>query len=114
MPFVNVKTNISVSKVAEESVKSSIGELIAIFPGKSEDWLMVNIEDNSKLYFRGDNSNPIAFVEVKIFGSANAKACNTFTCEITNALNNILGISGDQIYVKYEFVDTWGYAGNNF
>ena len=70
MPFIETKTNVAVSKEAETKIKEALGQAISIIPGKSENWLMLAIEGNVPMYFRGDDSAPVAFVDVKTFGSA--------------------------------------------
>lgn len=114
MPFINTKVNVAVSPEKEERIKAAFGQAITLIPGKSEDWLMVNIEDCQKLYFRGDKNTPNAFVEVKIYGSAVRSQFNSLTAEITRILGSELGISPDRIYVKYEEVQNWGWNGSNF
>ena len=112
MPFINTKTNIAISKEKEETIKTKFGKAISII-GKSESWLMVNFEDNSKIYFKGDNSSPIAFVEVSLYGKSSSSSYNTLTREITMILNEELSISPDKIYVKYSEIENWGWNGSN-
>ena len=47
MPFINVKTNINIEN--KDVIKEELGKLISILPGKSETWLMVDIEDNKNM-----------------------------------------------------------------
>ena len=112
MPFINTKTNISISKEKEEIIKSKLGKAISIL-GKSESWLMLNFEDNSRMYFRGENSFPMAFVAVDLYGRADSARYNSLTNEITTIFNEELEIDKDKIYVKYSEVDNWGWNGNN-
>jgi len=114
MPYINTKTNVKLSDEKCESIKTKLGKAIELIPGKSENWLMVSFEDESKLYFKGRNDKPLAFVEVKLFGKASKDAYNKLTDEITNIMNNELNIQPDCIYVKYEEVSTWGWNGSNF
>lgn len=114
MPFINVKTNINIDNTKEIEIKEELGKLIEIIPGKSESWLMVNIEDDSKLYFKGSKDEANLFVEVKIYGNVSSTNLNKFTEAATNKFNNILGIAKDRMYFKYELVDNWGWNGNNF
>lgn len=113
MPFINVKTNISVSKDAETAIKSSLGQAITAIPGKTENWLMLGIEPDCILYFRGDAS-PAAMVEVSIFGEENSEAFCNLTEKICTILNEQLGIEPSRIYVKYSAVKNWGWNGSNF
>ena len=48
MPFINIKTNVSISKESEKQIKSKLGECIKLI-GKTENWLMINIEENQKM-----------------------------------------------------------------
>lgn len=113
MPFINSKVSVSISEEQEKELKTRLGQAISIIPGKSEAWLMTGFEDNYHLYFRGDNSQPIAYIEVKIYGSENPSAFDALTGEITKIFNEVLGIAPDHIYVKYEAVTNWGWNGNN-
>ena len=113
MPFINVKTNVSVPDDKAEVIKSQLGQAITAVPGKSEGWLMVGIEGDSMLYFRGTDE-PAAIAEVSLYGSASSQALNTLTSHITGILTEILGISSDRIYVSYQCTDHWGWNGANF
>ena len=69
MPFIHVKTNVAVPEDKERAMKTKLGKAIEILPGKSEQWLMLDFSDRQRMYFQGDNSQPIAMVEVKIYGN---------------------------------------------
>lgn len=114
MPFINVKVNVKVSDEKEEEIKTLLGKAISCITGKSESWLMVNIEDQQRLYFRGDKNTPNAFIEVKIYGSSSRNNYNTLTEKITDIVSTGLGISPDRIYIKYEETPNWGWNGSNF
>jgi 2C-methyl-D-erythritol 2,4-cyclodiphosphate synthase len=113
MPFITLKTNKSISKESEVNIKSKLGEAIKII-GKTESWLMINFEDNQKMYFRGESSFDMAFVSVDLYGSASKSSYNLMTEEITNILKDELEIESDKIYVKYGEIENFGYNGRNF
>lgn len=113
MPFINSKVSIAISNEQEEKLKSRLGKAVSLIPGKSEAWLMTGFEDDYHLYFRGDNSQPMAFIEVKTFGKENASAFDALTAEICKIFNEELGIAPDHIYIKYEAVANWGWNGGN-
>lgn len=112
MPFIDVKTSCELNSDKIEKIKTELGKAISLIPGKSEKWLMVNIADNCKLYFKGNDDKNTAFVEVSIFGETSKKNLENLTCEICKILENSAGIPSDRVYVKFEFSDKWGY--NNF
>nr|MCR4591522.1 hypothetical protein [Lachnospiraceae bacterium] len=79
MPFIETKTNVTVTKEKEKELKERLGKAISIIPGKSESWLMLAIEGDVPMYFRGDDSEPTAFIEVKIFGDASRDVYSSMT-----------------------------------
>lgn len=114
MPFINSKISTKLTDEQETKLKTELGKAISIIPGKSESWLMLGFEDEYSLYFRGDNSEPTAFIEVSVFGGENKKAFSELTSKICEIYNDILGIAPDRIYIKYEPVANWGWNGGNF
>ena len=114
MPLIDTKLNVALSREKEEILKRRLGEAISLFPGKSEYWLMLTFSDNCRMWFRGYDNFPIAMVEVKLFGSAEAALCNRMTSTVCKLFEEELGISPDHVYVNYTFSDTWGWNGENF
>ena len=51
MPFIDARFSTPVDKIKEEAIKSRLGQAISLI-GKSEAYLMVQIQDNCKLYFK--------------------------------------------------------------
>ena len=114
MPFINSKVNIKILPEQETQLKTKLGKAIELIPGKSESWLMLAFEDDCKLYFKGEKSYKIAYVEVKVFGAEDKVAFEKMTASICEIYNEVLGIAPDKIYVKYETVSNWGWNGKNF
>ena len=114
MPYINARVSEKVSAEAAERIKTQLGKAIEAIPGKSENWLMVEICPECDLWFRGDNSEATAYVEVKIFGRAASSACEKLTGLICGIFESELSISPERTYVKYEFCDTWGWNNANF
>lgn len=114
MPFINSRVSVSMSDAQRETVKAKLGQAISLIPGKSESWLMVELADQCDLYFQGNNSQPTAFIEVKVFGSIPGNSLDKLTGEICNIYETELQIPQNRIYVKYEEVTKWGWNGSNF
>ena len=114
MPFINSKVNVKTTAEQQRELKERLGKALATIPGKSESWLMVNLEDERKMYFRGDDSEPIAFVCVNIYGSVDEEAYERMTEELTQIYGEVLGVKPDHMYVKYAASMDWGWNGSNF
>nr|MCR5653115.1 hypothetical protein [Ruminococcus sp.] len=78
MPFINAKFSTTVTPDKEYELKAALGEAITLL-GKSERYLMVEIEDNRRLYFGGENDKPIAFFDVSLLHSAPRAAYEKLT-----------------------------------
>ena len=113
MPFIDIKTNKTVSNEVFDSVRQTLDELITIFPGKSKTWLMTSLADNCRMAFSGTD-DPCAMIEVKLFGEPQRSDCERFAKEVCQALSKTLGILQTRIYVKFEGCGLWGFFGQLF
>lgn len=113
MPFINIKTNQSVTETQQEAIKSGMGKAITALSGKSEQWLMIGIEPEYILYHQGSDA-PAAMVEVQVYGNPSASDCNNLTGYISEVLNSELDIPKSRIYVSYTGTPNWGWNGHNF
>ncbi|MGM9877402.1 MAG: phenylpyruvate tautomerase MIF-related protein [Bacilli bacterium] len=111
MPYIKTSTNVKIEEEKLNTIKSKMGQAIKLM-GKAEDWLMLEFNDDIKMYFRGNCDNPIAFLDVRVLGSVNNS--NEMTHELTNIISNELGISPNNIYISYQGYSDWGYNGSNF
>ena len=112
MPFIDLKTSVDVSDKKADELKTAFGKAITAL-GKGEAWLMVNIDGEKKMYFKGLPGD-IAIAEVSLFGRANQAQYDEMTAQTTSVISDILGIPSDKIYVKYEECAHWGWSGFNF
>ena len=91
MPFVEVKANFEIEEAKVLSIKDRLGKLIELLPGKSEKWLMVQVEDNKKIFFDSSADKAI-LVQVDLYGKSDDKSLNTFTANISEYLESELGV----------------------
>ena len=114
MPMIQTKVSVPLTKDMEKTLKGELGNAISLLPGKSERYLMLSFEDNQRLWFHGENEQPMAFVEVKIYGAADRKAYCALSEKICEIMQNIVNIPPENVYIKYEEVQHWGWNGTNF
>lgn len=114
MPYIEVKTNTALSSEKEVTLKSEIAEILASsFPGKTENWLMIDFTDKVRMYFAGE-STPCAMIEIALFGHGSDKSYDKMTSGICALIEKELEIPQDRVYVKYTEIDHWGWNGSNF
>lgn len=113
MPFINTKTNVKITDEKRNELKCELGKAIELLD-KSEKWLMLNFEDEQNMYFKGENSNPMAFVDISVFGKSTDENCEKMTKHLCGVFSDVLGISPDMIYIKYSGTNQWGWNNMNF
>ena len=113
MPFINAKFSDTVTPEKEIEIKSALGEAITLL-GKPERYLMVEIEDNRRLYFGGRNDQPIAYFDVSLLHSAPRQSYEKLTARLCEIAKNTMDVDGSNVYVKFEETENWGYDGFMF
>ena len=114
MPNIATKVSVEISPEKEVVLKEKLGKAISLLRGKSEAWLMLSFEDNCRIWFKGDNSAPAAYVEVKLLGRAEREYYEKLTAIICDILAEELSVPADRTYVKYEECEHWGWNNMNF
>ncbi len=111
MPSINVKTNAKLPKDKKEIIKRRLFDCISIIPGKSDNSLMVAVEDGVDMAFHRDAASRMAMVEVKLFGESTKDAYQRLTGAICMILSDEAGILSKNCFVKFEEVKYWGHNG---
>ncbi len=114
MPYLHARVNCKVTETETAALRRGFGEAISLIPGKTERWLMVDIDDSASLSLAGDGERRLAMLEVEIFGKSTPAAYEALTARLTEIMGEVLGIAPDGVYVKYAEVDHWGFSGSNF
>ena len=111
MPFIKIKTSCGITAAQEKSIKTLMGKAIALVPGKSEQYLLMELEDSRRLWLRGKNDSPIAYIEAAVFANEAHLGYDAFTACVTYELSEILDIAPDHVYIKFEDIPAWGVQG---
>lgn len=114
MPFIETKVNVKISEDQEKRLKAGLADAIACFPGKSETWLMLQFEDQCRMYFKGEKEKPMAFLAVDIMGKIDPPSSAKMTAKICDLMQEVLSIDPSCVYVKYTGIENWGWNGGNF
>ena len=114
MPCIQTTTNVRISDESRKALERRFGKAIEIFPGKTEQWLMLTFSDNTPVCMAGSEDDPAAFVTVSLLGQSDRATFSRMSGEICAILADELQIPGDRVYIKYEEVRHWGWNGSNF
>ena len=111
MPFIMAKVNVPIGSEQEIKLKSRLGKAIELLPGLSEKYLLAGFESNQHFYLRGDNKEPIAYIEVSVFGNENHLGCENFSRAVTEIFFEVLNVPPQNIYVKFNDIAAWSVGG---
>ncbi len=114
MPYIEIKTTKKVADEKAEIIKCAMGKAIECFPGKTEQWLMVAVNDGLRMWMAGDDSDDSALVDVCLLGSVDKAGSEKMTVMICDVLKKELEIAPERIYVKYSGYENWGWNNMNF
>ena len=114
MPFITTRINVPLMKEQETRLASGLGKAIEIVPGKTEASLLLGFEDNCHLYLRGDESQPMAYITVAVFGNPFHCGYEQLSQAIAQLFHETLGIDHTRIFIKYEDIPSWSIGGRTF
>ena len=105
MPFIEVKTTVSLDKAQTNKLRDGIRTAITLIPQKTADNLMVRIESGCDMWM-GDLEKPCAFVDIRLYGPALLDSKKAFVDSILEMLKEY-GIENDRVYMNIWQRDTW-------
>lgn len=107
MPYISFKTNHKLTLRQENIIKSKTGELISLIPGKSEKSLMIHMEDDQIMYFKGEELTCM-MIEINLYKSAEFEDKKRLTEAMIQMIHETTKIEADNIYVIFHEFDHWG------
>ena len=107
MPYISFKTNHKLTLRQENTIKSKSGELISLIPGKTEKALMIHMEDDQIMYFKGEET-PCMMIEINLYKSAEFGVEKKLTEAMIQMIHETTKIEADNIYVIFHEFDHWG------
>lgn len=114
MPLLVIKTNVKIEAARRAPLMRKASAQIAALLGKSESYVMVNLETGMQMLF-GGSTEPLAYLELKSIGLPQQR-----TGEISAALcllfSEELAVPSERIYVEFADIgrNMWGWNGKTF
>ena len=81
MPYVALNTSEKLSETRREKVKSEIGRLVTVIPGKTEEVTIVDISDGRSMY-KGGKAVPCAYVDIRVYTKADPEGKKQFVNDL--------------------------------
>ena len=107
MPYISFKTNHKLTLRQENTIKSKSGELMSLIPGKTEIALIIHMEDDQIMYFKGEET-PCMMIEINLYKSAEFDDKKKLTEAMIQMIHETTKIEADNIYVIFHEFDHWG------
>nr|VFK52372.1 MAG: Phenylpyruvate tautomerase PptA, 4-oxalocrotonate tautomerase family [Candidatus Kentron sp. TC] len=114
MPYLEIRTNISVDSAKKQSVLANASSIIAERLGKPERYMMAAMDTDCAMLL-GGGDQPLAFVELKGLGLPESR-----TAELSGAICEVLfaelAIPQDRVYIIFSDIPRamWGWNGGTF
>ena len=110
MPYIKFATTKTLTINQEQSLKNSAGQLISILPNKKEENLMIHIEDNQVMYFKGKELDCMK-IECQWFHHVDLEYQQEFVKKLMADVEKITKVPVSNQYLTIEEYDHWGKNG---
>ena len=112
MPYIEVNMSSTLNEQGKETLKATLGELITLIPGKTEGGLMININDNSTIYFAGEKKEKVAYINIKLYKDSEFQYKDMFAKKVFEFFKNEFGIDNNNLYLNFDTYESWGVGGS--
>lgn len=115
MPCIRCSVNQNITNNNKKKLYNGFIDAIQLIPGKTPDSLMVILEDAKDIYFHQNDEIKNAFVEVNmLLRNDPSEYFSPMSEKICMLLEEELGISGANVYIRYLATPDWSWNGRNF
>lgn len=114
MPYMEIKTSLSLSDEKKHEVCEEIGGLMSMIPGKRREITMINVVDGCYMELGSveRQKQPCLNLELRICGISPYPSKRDFVKEVTAAVGRILDIPPNRTFINIFECDSWGAFGN--
>lgn len=111
MPYIDINITTKLNEEEKDRLKSKLGELITIIPGKNEAGLMIGINDQYTIYLGGVKKDKAAYISVNMYKSSEFENKAQFTEKVFDYFEQEFGIDKNSIYLNISEYEEWGSRG---
>jgi phenylpyruvate tautomerase PptA (4-oxalocrotonate tautomerase family) len=110
MPFIQVNVSQKLEVQQKEHITAMLGKLITLIPGKTEAVTMIDLADDRSIY-KGGKPVEGGFIEVRLYGAAEQASKEALTAAIFTAMEQLLDIQPQNLYINVLEMNSWGSNG---
>ncbi|MDR1263540.1 MAG: hypothetical protein LBK46_08640 [Oscillospiraceae bacterium] len=107
MPFISITTSQVLTYQDKQCLASEAGRLISLIAGKSEEQLMVKVDSDVYMKFRG-KEDPCAYIDLHVYTAASFDDKKSFAEEFMKSAAAIIGIPTSAIFITVTEHEEWG------
>jgi len=111
MPYLQISLSPKLDDATKTALIREAGKLIELIPGKSESVLMVRLDDDADVRFRGI-CEKCAYVSVSLYKPSSFEAKQAFAKAFTESLGQLAGIEPSNVFLTYTEFPNWAANGN--
>lgn len=109
MPYINANIAKELNQEKIETLKCEIGKILNLI-GKSEQSLMLDIENGKTMYFKGKKED-CAYIDVRIYGNCDCERKNKFIGALFNIIEKVADLKKENIFITFLEFENWGMNG---
>ena len=114
MAYIRIQTNCYMDETFQDALLTALSQLVSRRLGKSEDHVMITIQDSTKMIL-GGTYDPAAFVELRSL-ELDAEDTTPLADAIAADIKRYFQIPVDRIYITFNGVSEsmWAWHNNSF
>jgi phenylpyruvate tautomerase PptA (4-oxalocrotonate tautomerase family) len=111
MPYVSITSSKKLSQEEKDTIKTEMGSLIGIVPGKSESVMMIGFLDGTDIFYAGAPKNNAAYISIHLFGACGLAEKKELTEKVFKLMEDKLGVANSDLFVTISEFANWGWQG---
>jgi len=112
MPYIRLSVTQKLTADEQQALVNGLGEAMSEIPGKDGSLLIVDVEDDRKIFFGGVKQESMAWADVRYYSKYEYRYKKKFTAAAFNAVSRVLGTSKDRMCLTITEYDNWGALGD--
>jgi phenylpyruvate tautomerase PptA (4-oxalocrotonate tautomerase family) len=115
MPYIKIEISKEISETVKKNLVKGIADILSKEADKSEEYLMIKIEKNSDIWFRGEKIES-AYIGIKLVGELLVEQKSIITDKMCRLHEKEIGIESKNIYITFAEIsgENWGNDGKIF